>query len=109
MAELAKGRFQELIDDPNAKAASVQRVLMVSGKLYYDLLKKQQEDGRSDIAVVRLEQIYPLPVAQLEALKAKYKNAKEWGWVQDEPENMGPLVLPAPQGALPPLGGDRAA
>ncbi len=90
MDELAKGRFQELIDDPKAKAASVQRVLMVSGKLYYDLLKKQQEDNRTDIAIVRLEQIYPLPIAQLEGLKAKYKNAKEWAWVQDEPENMGP-------------------
>jgi 2-oxoglutarate dehydrogenase E1 component len=90
MAELSKGRFQELIDDPNAKAANVERVLMVSGKLYYDLLKRQKEEGRTDIAVVRLEQLYPLPTKQLEALKAKYKSAKEWIWVQDEPENMGP-------------------
>ncbi|MBL0016048.1 MAG: 2-oxoglutarate dehydrogenase E1 component [Bacteroidetes bacterium] len=90
MAELAMGRFEELIDDQNVKAAGVERVLLVSGKLYYDLVKRQKEEGRTDIAVVRLEQIYPLPTQQLEALKAKYKNAKQWNWVQDEPENMGP-------------------
>ncbi len=90
MAELAMGRFEELIDDATAKAASVERVLMVSGKLYYDLLKRQKEEGRADIAIVRLEQIYPLPTQQLEKLKSKYKNAKQWFWVQDEPENMGP-------------------
>jgi 2-oxoglutarate dehydrogenase E1 component len=90
MAELSKGKFQELIDDPKASAAAVKRVLMVSGKLYYDLVKRQEAEGRKDIAVVRLEQIYPLPVEQIEQLKAKYKNASEWFWVQDEPENMGP-------------------
>jgi 2-oxoglutarate dehydrogenase E1 component len=90
MAELANGRFQELIDDGSNAPAKVERVLMVSGKLYYDLLKKQKEDDRKDIAIVRLEQVYPVPVEQLRALKAKYKNAKEWCWVQDEPENMGP-------------------
>jgi 2-oxoglutarate dehydrogenase E1 component len=90
MAELAMGRFEELIDDATAKAASVERVLMVSGKLYYDLLKRQKEEGRADIAIVRMEQIYPLPTQQLEKLKSKYKNAKQWFWVQDEPENMGP-------------------
>ena len=78
MAELAMGRFEELIDDQNVKAAGVERVLLVSGKLYYDLVKRQKEEGRTDIAVVRLEQIYPLPTQQLEALKAKYKNAKKW-------------------------------
>jgi 2-oxoglutarate dehydrogenase E1 component len=88
--EMANGRFQELIDDASAKAASVKRVLLVSGKLYYDLLKRQQTEARTDIAVVRLEQIYPLPTDQLKALQAKYKNATEWKWVQDEPENMGP-------------------
>lgn len=90
LKELAEGRFQELIDDRNAKAADVERVLLVSGKLYYELLKHQKAEGRDDVAIVRLEQIYPLPVEQLQAIKAKYKNAKHWHWVQDEPENMGP-------------------
>lgn len=90
MKELATGRFQELIDDPTAKATSVERVLMVSGKLYYDLVKRQQEETRADIAIIRLEQIYPLPMQKLQALQAKYKNAQQWYWVQDEPENMGP-------------------
>jgi 2-oxoglutarate dehydrogenase E1 component len=90
MSELSKGRFQEVIDDSAVSASAVKRVLMVSGKLYYELLKRQQAEGRKDIAVVRLEQVYPLPTNQLQDLKAKYKNAKEWFWVQDEPENMGP-------------------
>ncbi len=90
MKELSDGRFQELIDDTTVSANAVKRVLMVSGKLYYELVKRQKADGRKDVAVVRLEQIYPLPTSQIEAIKAKYKNAKEWFWVQDEPENMGP-------------------
>ena len=90
MAELSNGRFQELIDDAQADPKAVKRVLMCSGRIYYDLLKRQKEEGRDDIAVVRLEQIYPLPVQQLKKLQTKYKNATEWLWVQDEPENMGP-------------------
>ncbi|MFN8393287.1 MAG: 2-oxoglutarate dehydrogenase E1 component [Bacteroidia bacterium] len=91
--EMATGRFQEIIDDAAVKAANVQRVLLVSGKLYYELVKRQKAEGREDVAVLRLEQIYPLPVEQLRALVAKYKNAKEWMWVQDEPENMGPWAF----------------
>ncbi len=90
LSDLHDGRFQEVIDDSSAKPASVKRVLMCSGKVYYDLLKRQIEEGRKDIAIVRVEQLYPIPVKQLEAVKSRYKNAKEWIWVQDEPENMGP-------------------
>jgi 2-oxoglutarate dehydrogenase E1 component len=63
--------------------------LFCSGKIYYDLLEKQQTDKRTDVAIVRLEQLYPSPVAQLEAIKAKYKKAIEFVWVQEEPENQG--------------------
>ncbi len=85
------GGFQEVIDDTTVKTASkVKRVLLCSGKVYYELSDKQQADGRIDVAVVRLEQIYPLPIKQLNALKAKYKNA-EWVWVQEEPRNNGAL------------------
>lgn len=81
--------FQEVLDDPFIKTASkVKRVLLCTGKMYFDLSEKQIADNRSDIAIVRLEQIYPLPVNQLNALREKYKKA-EWMWVQEEPMNMG--------------------
>jgi len=90
--ELTKGGFQEVIDDPNIKTASkVKRVLLCSGKMYFDLSEKQLADKREDVAVVRLEQLYPLPAKQLEALRAKYKKA-EWMWVQEEPRNMGAVA-----------------
>ena len=89
LEEFTKGKFQEVIDDAFVKAADVKRVLLCSGKVYYDLLDKQQNDKRKDVAIVRLEQLYPLPYAQLEAIKSKYKNAPELIWVQEEPENMG--------------------
>ncbi len=91
MSEFTTGGFQEVLDDPNVKTASkVKRVLLCSGKMYFDLSEKQLADKRDDVAVVRLEQIYPLPVQQLNALRAKYKKA-EWIWVQEEPRNMGAL------------------
>lgn len=87
--EFTKGGFQELIDDSYVKADAVKRVLFCSGKVYFDLLEKQQADQRKDVAIVRLEQLYPTPTAAMNAIKAKYKNAKEFIWVQEEPENMG--------------------
>jgi len=81
--------FQEVLDDPFIKTASkVKRVLLCTGKMYFDLSEKQIADNRGDVAIVRLEQIYPLPVTQLNALRDKYKKA-EWMWVQEEPLNMG--------------------
>jgi 2-oxoglutarate dehydrogenase E1 component len=71
------------------KAADVNRVLFCSGKIYYELLEKQQKDKIKDVAIVRVEQLYPTPVAQMEAVYKKYKNATEAVWVQEEPENMG--------------------
>jgi 2-oxoglutarate dehydrogenase E1 component len=84
-----KGGFQEVIDDAYVQAKQVKRVLLCSGKVYYDLLEVQQKDSRNDVAIVRLEQLYPLPTKQLYALIQKYAAAKEWFWVQEEPENMG--------------------
>jgi 2-oxoglutarate dehydrogenase E1 component len=59
--------------------------------MYFDLSEKQITDKREDVAIVRLEQIHPLPVQQLNALRTKYKDA-EWVWVQEEPRNMGALT-----------------
>lgn len=88
--DFAEGtRFQEVIGDSYADPKKVKRVLICSGKIYYDLFNKQQEDKRKDVAVIRLEQIYPLPIVQLREMIALYKNA-EFVWVQEEPRNMGP-------------------
>jgi len=81
-------RFQEVIDDANVKAAKVKTLLLCTGKIYFDLLEKQRTDKRDDVAIVRLEQLYPLPEKQLDAVFKKYKNAKV-RWVQEEPANMG--------------------
>lgn len=89
MADFTTGGFQEVIDDPNIKdAKKVKRVVLCTGKLYFDISEKQLTDKREDVAIVRLEQIYPLPVQQLNALRDKYKKA-EWVWMQEEPANMG--------------------
>lgn len=90
--DFTKNGFQELIDDAAIKdAKKVKRVLVCSGKLYYDLLEKQEADKRTDVAIVRMEQLYPLPYAQLDAVVKKYANA-EFFWVQEEPANMGAWV-----------------
>jgi len=83
------GGFKELIDDSFVtEASSVKKVLFCSGKLYFELADKQQKENRTDIAIVRLEQIYPLPYQQLDLLYKKYHKAT-WFWVQEEPLNMG--------------------
>ena len=81
--------FKEVIDDVSAKVIDIKKVVFCSGKIYYDLLERQEKENDNSIAIVRLEQIYPLPLAQLKAIVAKYTNAKDWFWVQEEPENMG--------------------
>ena len=89
MIEFTEGKFQEVIDDSYADAKKVKRVLFCSGKIYYDLQEKQLADERKDVAIVRIEQLYPTPIQQMAKLKAKYSKAKEFTWVQEEPENMG--------------------
>jgi 2-oxoglutarate dehydrogenase E1 component len=87
LEELADGRFEEVIDD-RLDPARVRRVVMTSGKLYYDLLKAR-EDGRvGDVALARVEQLYPFPSAALTRLLARYPSA-DLVWAQEEPRNMG--------------------
>lgn len=81
-------RFQETIGDATADPKKVKRVLMCTGKLYWELLEKRQKDNRDDVAIIRVEQLHPFPKKQVEAHLAKYKKA-EVIWVQEEPENMG--------------------
>jgi 2-oxoglutarate dehydrogenase E1 component len=88
MAELATGGFQEVIDDPKAKAAKVDTLVLCSGKIYYELTSKAAELGAENMAFVRVEQLYPIPEKQLSDVIGKYK-AKNLLWVQEEPANMG--------------------
>jgi 2-oxoglutarate dehydrogenase E1 component len=89
LEEFTSGKFHELIDDDYADPKKVKRVLLCTGKIYYDLLEKQQVDKRKDVAIVRIEQLYPTPLMQILKIKAKYSKATEFFWVQEEPENMG--------------------
>ena len=89
MEELATGSFQEVIDDAHAKPNLVEKVVFTSGRLYYDLLKRKGEENAEGIALVRIEQFYPIPEAQVNAIIKKYNKATKLVWAQDEPENQG--------------------
>ncbi len=89
ISEFTNGGFKEIIDDAEVQLpAAIKKVLFCSGKVYFDLLDKKVKENRNDVAIIRLEQIYPLPFKQLELLNKKYNNAV-WFWVQEEPLNMG--------------------
>ena len=89
MDEFTNGAFKEVMDDPFiADAGKVEKVLFCSGKIYFDLAERQQKEKRQDLAIIRVEQLYPLPLNQLDTLYNKYNNAT-WFWVQEEPLNMG--------------------
>ena len=87
--EMAKGSFQEVIDDSTAKVNDVDTVVFTSGKFYYEAKEKAEELGADNMAFVRVEQLYPLPKIQIDAILKKYKNAKNVIWAQEEPANMG--------------------
>jgi 2-oxoglutarate dehydrogenase E1 component len=87
--EFLQGGFKEVIDDVFVGDANeVKKVLFCSGKVYFDLAERQQKEDKKDTAIIRVEQLYPLPLKQLEALYGKYNKAT-WFWVQEEPLNMG--------------------
>ena len=88
LQELAEGRFQPVIDDRATDPAAVRRVVLVSGKLYYDLLQAREHTGTREVAFVRIEQLYPFPAAELGVVLARYPQA-ELVWAQEEPRNMG--------------------
>jgi 2-oxoglutarate dehydrogenase E1 component len=88
LEELAEGRFQPLIDD-TVDHTQVRRLVLASGKVYYDIVGHERRAQRPDIAVVRLEQLYPFPVAEAVTLVASYPALDEVVWAQEEPQNMG--------------------
>jgi 2-oxoglutarate dehydrogenase E1 component len=91
ITEFTTGGFREVIDDPIADPEMVTKVVLCSGKVYYDILQKREEMGKKDVALVRLEQLYPLPDLQLRKILKRYKKAKAVEWAQEEPSNMGAM------------------
>ena len=89
LADFTSGRFQEVIADEEVKPASARKVVLCSGKVYYDLIEKREKDKIKDVAVIRLEQLHPFPKNQINDLLAKYTKAEDFVWLQEEPENMG--------------------
>jgi 2-oxoglutarate dehydrogenase E1 component len=87
--ELAEGSFREIIEDAVTKPENIQKLVFTCGKLYYDLHKRQVEEGFSNVAIIRIEQLFPLPVDRIKAIIAKYPNPEKIIWAQDEPSNMG--------------------
>jgi 2-oxoglutarate dehydrogenase E1 component len=89
--ELAEGRFRMVMNDAEAveRAGDVRRVLVCSGKIHLDLVSAERRVARPEIAICRLEQLYPVPMRDLRAAIDTYPNAAEIVWVQEEPENMG--------------------
>jgi len=90
LEDFTKGGFNEIIDDASADVKKVTRLTFCTGKIYYDLIERREKEGAEDVAFVRVEQLYPFPHKQFEAILKKYTKAKELMWVQEEPENMGP-------------------
>ncbi len=90
LEDFTKGKFEEVYDDASVKnAKKVEKVLLCTGKIYYDLLERKERDKRDDVAIVRVEQIHPFPEKKVNAILKKYSNRKSLKWVQEEPVNMG--------------------
>jgi 2-oxoglutarate dehydrogenase E1 component len=121
LEEMANGHFQVLIDDASAKAENIKKVVFCSGKLFYELKEEQERIGNTETAIVRLEQLYPLPEEKINTVLAKYSKAEKFIWAQEEPANMGAwtfmlwkfpirleLVSP-PESAAPASGSNKTA
>ena len=90
LSEFTRGSFQTVLPETKElKAEKVKRVIACSGKVYYDLAKKRDEKGADDVAIIRVEQLYPFPHKAFAAEIKKYPNASEIVWCQDEPQNQG--------------------
>jgi 2-oxoglutarate dehydrogenase E1 component len=106
VSDFTSGKFQPVLDDPKVtNPAGITKVLLVAGKIYYDLQSEIEKKGITNIALVRLEQFYPFPAAELRAITSRYPGA-QFVWVQDEPENQGAwpfVMMEGPQAGLPPM------
>jgi 2-oxoglutarate dehydrogenase E1 component len=90
LEDLTRGTFAQVIgEQDDIPAAQVRRVVFCSGKVYYDLLKARRKENLKEVALVRIEQLYPFPTDEYEAALKKYSNARELVWCQEEPQNQG--------------------
>ena len=87
--EFAAGGFQKIIDDDTADVKKIKSLVFCTGKFYYDLIERREENGRDDVAFVRVEQLFPLPQKEMSEIIKKYENADDIVWAQEEPRNMG--------------------
>jgi 2-oxoglutarate decarboxylase len=98
MPELETGGFRPVIDDTNfADRSAAKRIVLCSGKVFYDLQAAREESGTSDVAIVRLEQFYPFPAVAIQDIFGAYPNANEIVWTQEEPQNMGAWTFVEPR------------
>jgi len=106
VADFTRGSFRPVIgDDSNPDPKAIRRILLCSGKIYYDLAEKRAEEGLTDTAIVRVERLYPVPADELAAQLARYPAATDIDWVQEEPANMG--AWPTMALAMPGIAGPR--
>ncbi|GAB4372904.1 MAG: 2-oxoglutarate dehydrogenase E1 component [Calditrichia bacterium] len=91
LREFTADGFRTVLDDTDANSEQVKKVIFCSGKIYYELLEKKEQEKRKDVALIRVEQLYPLPEKSIQKLLNKYSQAQRWVWVQEEPENAGYL------------------
>jgi len=89
LSDFSSGGFIEVMDDPAADPSKIKRIVFCSGKVYYDILEEKEKAAKEDFALIRLEQLYPLPLKQLKNILLKYPYADRWEWIQEEPANMG--------------------
>jgi 2-oxoglutarate dehydrogenase E1 component len=89
LAELTEGSFQPVIPDPAADRERTRRLVLCSGKVYYDIAGHELRAESASVAVARIEQLYPFPREELAALVRSYPNVTEVVWAQEEPQNMG--------------------
>src|SRR5262249_26237784 len=97
--QFTAGRFHEVLDDPDADPNRVRRVLLCSGKVFYDLHERRADKahGAEDVAIIRVEQFYPFPEEQLQQVLGRFRKAREWVWVQEESQNMGGWTFMEPR------------
>lgn len=89
LKDFTSDKFHEVLDDNGVDAKNIKRVAFCCGKIYYDLIERREKEGANDIAFVRIEQLYPFPHKQVDAILKKYNKAKDYYWIQEESENAG--------------------
>ncbi len=89
IGEFTKGGFKEIIDDGIKKKSQITKIVLCTGKIYYELISEREKLDQNNIAIIRIEQLYPFPMKQLKEILKKYNNVTSWLWVQEEPANMG--------------------